>query len=298
MKAIDMLHRWHIAFFLLTILPLTAYTSCQNQAITHFNDLVTLLTETVYELLEQGYTIDQIALHLEKLSHQQDQYSPEIQTLITTIAHLFAQQHAKNDVINIIVQNEEAEKFYAQANFRAKVKNYYFMVKSVIILCIILIICYFINRYFYKLNWFTCGFWEKGAKKSQSAHPSITQSSSTNNEKLNTKSQLTQPNQIHNQSNQQPSTNINLSPNNSHHKGDVSQGLVEIAGFNAELYQLLLQQGNQAQHLGLEPTRISSQNSNGLNVVAQRSHRKFNDLIKEQLTYAKEIGLEPSQNVT
>jgi hypothetical protein len=55
-------------------------------------------------------------------------------------------QYTREPVINVIVNNEEMEKFYAQKNFWSTIKNGIFVLKSLVALAIVLVILYLLYR--------------------------------------------------------------------------------------------------------------------------------------------------------
>lgn len=74
-----------------------------------------VLIEKIFNLMKSGYSIDEVlAIFNAGKEHSYHQ------KLVTEINYLLNKHYSKDDVVNIIVNNKEAEKFYAWKNFKAK----------------------------------------------------------------------------------------------------------------------------------------------------------------------------------
>jgi hypothetical protein len=91
------------------------------------DEKIKILVERIYELLEQNRSYGEI---MEMLDDGEDgQY--DIKKLVTRIHEFFDKQDSKENVIKIIVDNKNAEEYYAHKLFWARAKDYYFALKVI-----------------------------------------------------------------------------------------------------------------------------------------------------------------------
>jgi len=79
-----------------------------------------ILAENIFDLLTSGHSIDDVTTFLNK-SHE---HRYDNKKLISDLQNLLNKQYSKNDLINIIVNNKESEKFYAWKNFQSKLETF------------------------------------------------------------------------------------------------------------------------------------------------------------------------------
>lgn len=104
------------------------------------NEMV-VLTESIYELLLCGQTPDEITA----MFADNKQHVSTIRKFAVHMAALQNKQTSKGVPINIIINNEEKEKYYANKNFWATIENVCFALEIIVIVVIIIMLYRYSN---------------------------------------------------------------------------------------------------------------------------------------------------------
>lgn len=110
------------------------------------NDETVLLVSDICDLLQQGYSPDEVIRMLgDKYEH-----TDGIQNFVKYVQDVLVKQKSKDVVINIISKDREADKYFARKNFWSNIKNFIFILKTIVVL----VICYLIYEFIEPLRRF------------------------------------------------------------------------------------------------------------------------------------------------
>jgi len=307
---------YHVFFYLTCFIALNNYSflfahdgdkSSKTQACV--DRKITMLIDNICDLLLHGYSTDEVIKIL--ADNQKHQY--DTQKLVTLIHFLLNKKHSKNIILNILVNNENFKKFYAQKNFWTQVKNCYFVLKIIVILAIIIIVAYLLSHYFDLPGLFCSNSLSASDNKqefnedksssckqpqahdsdpecrSESSQPSENQEEQNLDVAMQVQQITQQPDQSTPIETEQKRYQQDMQPNSKQTNPFGLAPLLHI--YDHELYMELKQQIEHAKRIGLEPSAIQFDGTE--KNKAQRDNRKFKDLIAEQIEQAKELGLEP-----
>src|SRR5579872_2054120 len=91
-----------------------AWTTVDHTNIEHITLEHRILAENIFVLLSSGHSIDDVITFLNNSKEQRY----DNKKLTQDIQNLLDKELSKKELLNIIVNNEEAEKFYALKNFK------------------------------------------------------------------------------------------------------------------------------------------------------------------------------------
>jgi hypothetical protein len=177
-------------------------------------DEMAILAENIYGLLLCRRSPDEIAVILaDKKEHVN-----AIQKLAIRMADLQNKQYSKDSIINLVITNEEKEKYYANENFWLTMENCYFVLKIIVILVVVIVLLYLLYRYM--LSYFFPSLDGQSPEKTGSP-PSVQKPTESNPPVNNNLPHDTQAHGTTNQSNQETITHEGKTTSQSH------QGLPE-----------------------------------------------------------------------
>lgn len=289
---------------------------------TNENDLIKVLVENICDLLQQGHSPDEIAA----LFNDDPENLHLIQIFVDKIHQLLNEYQSKEIVINIILHNKESE------SFRKKFKNYYFVLKVIFTIGLIIALSY--TAYHFK-DWLSdmlSNLLPDWLKRNQPArnNNSRNRNNSNNNTRQPNRQQISETSDNINSSIQNNSVQNTqeFSPQLPNHSNTIDQsnqtaygpsgisygsenqdqinqrweGLVIAHKLDTRLDELITQQIEHARRIGLNPELVPEDRENFTPMEPRANIRlnefvatHFNTLITAQIEYARSIGLIPPE---
>ncbi len=237
-----------------------------------------ILIETIYELLNNGYSADDVVA----IIGNDTLYTQQLQKIVLHIQSSIANQHTQHEITSNQAINKELAIFFAMKNFKMRMKLYAPLIEALTMIIFVIVIGYLIYKWLPSFPW--PGLRRKankaqppdGSPTSPKApdHINLTANQHSNNATLPSQQPTTR---------QEPNTTLGFN--------------TIVALYDQPLNAELTKQIEYAKANGLEPTALQQSAFDALenNIPTEpRGNRKFKELIDQQIAYARSIGLEPT----
>ena len=246
---------YHVFFYAACFIVLNNYSFSFAQTQIYTEHEITMLTENICNLLLHKH-LDEDLIHF-----------------------LLNKQCLKDKVINTIISQKIFEKFYKRKNSWTKIKNYYFLIKTIVILAIIIIVAYLLAHYL-ELPGMLCS---KNLVASNCKQESNIGGSSHSDQPQTSNGELESLSEIHHPLENQKEQNFDIA----------TQVQQEKQQPNQEISTMQLEQEITQQNMSYDFEQYPKINPFAPVSIEHMYDYDLNEKIKEQIKHAMSIGLEP-----
>lgn len=269
------------------------------------NNETTMLAETIYGLLQQGHSIEEVITMLDDGKN----HAYDLRFLVTHMYNFLSEQLAEENGAPPTINNKDFEDYYARKNFWEKIDNCYLVVKIVAVILIVIILYCAYSRIIecikLILSWFNFDFSTHSRFGLFTGEPSPENNGAVDNNQQPIEHGISHqdevsPSQIkeaHSQQAQQEEPQLNQ-PSVSQQQGAIRPNPLVLSGRIENIYDRRLAEEierdvERARNIGLVPSVVQIEvNTVEANRLA-RGNRRFSEMIAQQIEHAKSVGLIP-----